>query len=36
MLEMFKAKPGQRAKTQTAKAEDAAPATPSEPSGGAA
>ena len=33
MLEMFKAKPGERAKTQTAKAEDA---TPSEPSGGAA
>jgi NAD(P) transhydrogenase subunit alpha len=36
MLEMFKSKPGERAKTQTAKAEDAAPPTPSEPSGGAA
>jgi H+-translocating NAD(P) transhydrogenase subunit alpha len=43
MLEMFKGKPGDKAKTkatsQTAKAEDApaaAPASPSEPSGGAA
>ena len=41
MLEMFKGKPGERAAAraggaQTAKAEDAAPATPSEPSGGAA
>ena len=40
MLEMFKAKPGERATSrggaQTAKAEDAAPPTPSEPSGGAA
>jgi H+-translocating NAD(P) transhydrogenase subunit alpha len=41
MLEMFKAKPGERAANrasgaQVAKAEDAAPATPSEPSGGAA
>jgi NAD(P) transhydrogenase subunit alpha len=42
MLEMFKAKPGDRATTragaQTAKAEDAgaAPAAPSEPGGGAA
>ena len=41
MLEMFKGKPGERATaraggTQVAKAEDAAPPTPSEPSGGAA
>ena len=38
MLEMFKVKPGDRAKAQTAKAEDAgaAPAAPSEPGGGAA
>ena len=38
MLEMFKAKPGDRSKAQTAKAEDAgaAPAAPSEPGGGAA
>jgi NAD(P) transhydrogenase subunit alpha len=36
MLEMFKGKPGERAKAQVAKAEDAAPPTPSEPSGGAA
>jgi NAD/NADP transhydrogenase alpha subunit len=43
MLEMFKAKPGDRAAArangpQAAKAEDAAvaPATPSEPGGGAA
>ena len=41
MLEMFKAKPGERANArggtaQTAKAEDAAPPKPSEPSGGAA
>jgi len=38
MLEMFKAKPGDRAKVQAAKAEDAGatPAAPSEPGGGAA
>ena len=36
MLEMFKGKPGERAKAQVAKAEDAAPPTPPEPSGGAA
>ena len=41
MLEMFKAKPGDRAASrasgaQVAKAEDAAPPTPPEPSGGAA
>ena len=39
MLEMFKAKPGDRARSQAAKAEDAsaaAPPTPSEPGGGAA
>ena len=43
MLEMFKGKPGDKAalrggkaKEQTAKAEDAAPAAPSEPSGDAA
>jgi H+-translocating NAD(P) transhydrogenase subunit alpha len=39
MLEMFKGKPGDRARPPTAKAEDAAPsapASPSEPSGGAA
>jgi H+-translocating NAD(P) transhydrogenase subunit alpha len=42
MLEMFKAKPGDRGRAQTAKAEDAAPSAPtappapSEPSGGAA
>jgi H+-translocating NAD(P) transhydrogenase subunit alpha len=41
MLEMFKGKPGDKAKAkaQTAKAEDAsaaAPASPSEPNGGAA